>query len=1518
MPRRKSSGNVATPAGPRRTVAREDGGGPKGSMGGAAGKRAPARERAAASSRATRTTTRKSRGAGNGGVAKTAVLVAGMHRSGTSALARVLNFMGCTLPGTLLEPNFANEAGYWESEPVVRLNDDILASAGSAWDDWQAFDPAWYASPVAGEFRERALEVLESEYGRGRLFVLKDPRMCRMLPFWIEAARSFGADPLVAVTVRNPLDVAASLEARDGIDPSVGYLMWLRNVLDAEAASREVRRGWVRYERLLSDPLPAVDRLGAEIGVSWPRRSSIDAELETREFLSPGLRHHRSEDTDPPADPMLSRWAGAIFEILDRWARGRVRKTDTPALNRIRSALDEAAPVFGRVVSMGRKSLAERDGRIEELNRTVVERDGRIEEFARSLSERDGRIEALDRAVAERAGRVDELARAATERDGLVDGLNRTVTERDWWIEGLSRGVTERDGRIEGLNQTLIERDGRIGELNETLAERDGRIEKLARAATERDEQVEELVRTVAERDGRVEKLARAVAGHDGQVEALNRTVAERDERVEELARAVAERDGRAEALVRTVAEREGQVEALNRAVAERDGRVEKLARAVAEHGGRVEELVRTVAERGGQVEELNRAVAERDGRVEELVRTVAERDGRVEELVRTVAERGGQVEELNRAVAERDGRVEELVRTVAERDGRVEELVRTVAERDGRFEDLARAVAERGGRIEELTRTGAERDGRVEELNRAVAEHNGRVEELNRAVAERDGRVEELVRVVAERDGRVEELVRAVAERDGRVEELTRAAAERDERVEELTRAAAERDERVEALTRAAAERDGQVEEFLRTVAERGGRIEELARAVTERDGRIEELTRAAAERDGRVEALARTVAERDGRVEALARTVAERDGRVEALARTVAERDGRVEALARTVAERDGRVEALARTVAERDRRVEALARTVAERDGRVEALARTVAERDRRAAELAQAVADRDGRVNVLEQALARRDHDLAEIYDSNSWQVTAPLRFLRRAPGMLAWKVRVGLSRTALWLYRRIPLRPAVKQRIRKRLPGFVSRLLSYPPDGPKPVAREYYAVSRIDLADHAFAAGKDGDRFPILFDPAFYLDSNDDVRNAGVDPLDHYLEWGAAEGRMPLGDVRSDALHPLVEHVHRSDVAGDEHADFDAAFYRAAYADLPDMDAAALAEHYESHGRGEGRIGSVRAVVSAWGGGPREVPLDFDPDEYAELYPWELAALRGLPIHLLGHYMNYGRWHGKPYSRRAFRVSATPSRTSPRKAPTPSPPADTPPLCVLAHVYYAELWDELSGYLGNLPEGRFALYVNLVDTTLSHALVSRIRDRFPFSRIYISENRGRDIGGFVRLLKNVRIDDYRIYGLFHTKMSPYFQKYGASLVRDGRTVTPDGGKIWRERIFTALMGTRERAAENVDRMLEDETIGEIAPASCRRQEIGKNPEKYHALLDRLGIGADARDVEFASGTMGFLRADVLRRVFEGIRDLPFEKGDGQSMEFHMDGQWGHAVERIIGNVVRDMGYRFEWR
>ncbi len=68
-----------------------------------------------------------------------AVLVLGMHRSGTSALTRCINLMGVATGRSddLVSGGEANPNGYWESGLLQRLNNEILA----------AWDATWYAPP---------------------------------------------------------------------------------------------------------------------------------------------------------------------------------------------------------------------------------------------------------------------------------------------------------------------------------------------------------------------------------------------------------------------------------------------------------------------------------------------------------------------------------------------------------------------------------------------------------------------------------------------------------------------------------------------------------------------------------------------------------------------------------------------------------------------------------------------------------------------------------------------------------------------------------------------------------------------------------------------------------------------------------------------------------------------------------------------------------------------------------------------------------------------------------------------------------------------------------------------------------------------------------------------------------------------------------------------------------------------------------------------------------------------------
>ena len=407
---------------------------------------------------------------------RTGILVAGMHRSGTSALARVLTLAGCDLPQTLAAAKPDNVAGFWESPRVVELNDAILASAGSCWDDWRPFERGWHASPAAGPLRERAVEVLRQEYGESAMFVLKDPRICRLLPFWTDALAALDVQPCVVAPIRSPLDVAASLEARNGIDPFVAYLIWLRHVLDAEADSRGLPRVHVRYDVLLADAPAALDRIGGGLGLTLPRRDAPGTAADINAFLSRDLRHHRSADDGLLADEDISAWVRSTFRILERWTRGEVDGADAGELDRIRAAFDAAAPAFGRALAAGQEAGRE----CRRLARELLNVSQTLETTRVAFRERDRRLDEQNQRLAENWKKLEAARHTLTERNQRLtatwqqlEATRRTLAER-----GQQLAATKRE--LAGSRKELAAAGKALETARETVAGQSARIAELA------------------------------------------------------------------------------------------------------------------------------------------------------------------------------------------------------------------------------------------------------------------------------------------------------------------------------------------------------------------------------------------------------------------------------------------------------------------------------------------------------------------------------------------------------------------------------------------------------------------------------------------------------------------------------------------------------------------------------------------------------------------------------------------------------------------------------------------------------------------------------------------------------------------------------------------------------------------------------------------------------------------------------------------------------------------------------
>jgi len=184
-----------------------------------------------------------------------AIVVLGMHRSGTSSVAGLLARMG-VWPGPqddlLVGPD--NPKGHYESG---RLHGACLRRLAAAGGDWKNVPET--APPAAIDAFRRDLAELFATLDAQRPWQIKEPRLClvarELLPLLVR--------PVFVHVVRDPHEVADSLAARDGLDRAAALALWERYNRDAFAASRGWPRLLVDYAELLADPFGVAQRLHA-------------------------------------------------------------------------------------------------------------------------------------------------------------------------------------------------------------------------------------------------------------------------------------------------------------------------------------------------------------------------------------------------------------------------------------------------------------------------------------------------------------------------------------------------------------------------------------------------------------------------------------------------------------------------------------------------------------------------------------------------------------------------------------------------------------------------------------------------------------------------------------------------------------------------------------------------------------------------------------------------------------------------------------------------------------------------------------------------------------------------------------------------------------------------------------------------------------------------------------------------------------------------------------------------------
>ena len=318
------------------------------------------------------------------------IFVLGMHRSGTSAVARVLNLMGCYFGpediGT--EANEENPKGFWERKDVRQVNDAILRNMGADWDRIAPFDVRSIGKGDMAVYRQVIQEIVVNMDAHRPWFV-KEPRFCLTFSVW----RSVLELPVCVLIFRNPLDVAKSLNERNGMPLAVGLALWEAYNAGALEASQGIKRIVLSYEALMNNPSVAVGKLLDALGQEgYVLRGPAKQELLA--FLDDELRHHRTGDAD---------------------VRAAVSEAQIRLFDQLREA--EQSGNVGTLPSLDGASI----GTLAQYETTLA---------SVSLRAKDANASLLRR---QRVGVTTELALRRLELDGALQSLQETSSELRKW-----------------------------------------------------------------------------------------------------------------------------------------------------------------------------------------------------------------------------------------------------------------------------------------------------------------------------------------------------------------------------------------------------------------------------------------------------------------------------------------------------------------------------------------------------------------------------------------------------------------------------------------------------------------------------------------------------------------------------------------------------------------------------------------------------------------------------------------------------------------------------------------------------------------------------------------------------------------------------------------------------------------------------------------------------------------------------------------------------------------------------
>lgn len=226
------------------------------------------------------------------------ICIVGMHRSGTSMITRLLNICGLELGPRerLLKADKANPLGHFEHRGFLDIDRKLLKHFHATWSDPPYLPPNWEHDPGVAPLLRQA-RALAAGFPQMCSWGWKEPRACLFLPFWRQAVPNMN----FLICLRNPLEVAKSLQARNRLSVEHGSWLWYLYTLSSLRDTQQCPRLFSIFDDYFESRDEEIRRVLAFCGLEGCKDV---AQLDSA--IAGELRHHESGDQllrDEPAIP---------------------------------------------------------------------------------------------------------------------------------------------------------------------------------------------------------------------------------------------------------------------------------------------------------------------------------------------------------------------------------------------------------------------------------------------------------------------------------------------------------------------------------------------------------------------------------------------------------------------------------------------------------------------------------------------------------------------------------------------------------------------------------------------------------------------------------------------------------------------------------------------------------------------------------------------------------------------------------------------------------------------------------------------------------------------------------------------------------------------------------------------------------------------------------------------------------------------------------------------------------------